>query len=62
MDPGVTSNGSGEFKQGSYIAFYCATNDMILLVAECMSNGKWYPDPLKLECDASQKRGTLQMN
>ena len=67
MNLGVVSNSSGEFKQGSYVAFYCeneSTNDMILLVAECMSDGEWNPDPHTLECDhdALQEGSMLQMN
>lgn len=53
MIPGVASNISDNVVTiGSFVAFTCETdsNEHKIVVAECMSNGKFHPDPGSLSC------------
>ena len=54
VDPNVSVEGYSSGVEGSQITYYCQPGMLPseLMVANCMSDGSWNPDPSGLECYA----------
>ena len=47
---------SSGYVEGSQISFYCYENRNKLVVATCMKNGNWSPDPHTYKCQNNETR------